>query len=126
MLAGPPTLPDSTMLNLALACLAAPLAPAAGLPVQADAQWTTRRLDVQFRAGGCAFGDIDGDGQLDFLAGGAWYRGPEFVESHVIQAQRTWDPAQYSDHFFDFVEDLDGDARNDVLVVGFPGQAAHW
>ena len=96
------------------------------VPATHEGPWRTQVLDVTFRAEGATFGDLDGDGELDLVAGGAWYRGPDFVEAHELCASRAWDPAHYSDHFFDFVDDLDGDGRNDVLVVGFPGEAAHW
>src|SRR5690606_37962810 len=39
---------------------------------------------------------------------------------------KRFDPHGYSDNFFAYVDDLNGDGHNDVLVIGFPGAAAHW
>ncbi len=92
----------------------------------ATAGWHTTRLDGDFRAEGCALGDLDRDGEVDLVAGSSWYRGPQFRERREIREPKTFDPAGYSDRFLDFVHDLDGDGWNDVLTVGFPGEAAHW
>lgn len=37
--------------------------------------WQTTRLDGDFRAEGCALGDLDRDGEVDLVAGNAWYGG---------------------------------------------------
>ncbi len=100
--------------------------PALPASAQSAGGWRTTRLDGDFRAEGCALGDLDRDGELDLVAGSSWYRGPQFRERREIREPRTFDPAAYSDQFFDFVRDLDGDGWNDVLSVGFPGEAAHW
>jgi putative membrane-bound dehydrogenase-like protein len=90
------------------------------------ASWSTVRLDPAFRAEGCALGDLDRDGELDLVAGPMWWKGPDFRVVNEIRALRAWDPAQYSDSFLYWIDDLDGDGWNDVLEVGFPGEAAQW
>lgn len=34
--------------------------------------------------------------------------------------------AGYSDHFFSWCDDLNGDGQQDILVVGMPGEPAYW
>ena len=44
----------------------------------------------------------------------------------MIYEPVAFDPKKFSDNFLAFVRDFDGDGRDDVLVVGFPGEAARW
>src|SRR6202008_4067206 len=52
--------------------------------------------------------------------------GPEFEAKHAIYAPSPFDPHGYSDNFFVWPRDLDGDGWKDLLVVGFPGKEAFW
>ena len=83
-------------------------------------------LEDRFFAEGAAFGDMNNDGQLDAVAGPFWFAGPEFTERHEIYAPKPFDPLEYSDNFFSFTYDFDGDGWLDVLVIGFPGTEAAW
>jgi putative membrane-bound dehydrogenase-like protein len=83
-------------------------------------------LSKDFLCEGASFADLDRDGQGDVIAGPYWYRGPDFRERRELYPPKTFDPAGYSDNFFAFPYDFDGDGWTDVLFVGFPGQEAAW
>jgi putative membrane-bound dehydrogenase-like protein len=83
-------------------------------------------LSDEFYAEGAAVGDINGDGMLDVVAGPFWYEGPDLLERHAFYPAESFPIEGYSENFVAHVCDLNGDARPDVLVVGFPGKAAHW
>jgi hypothetical protein len=83
-------------------------------------------LSTEFFCEGATYGDLDGDGTNDVVAGPYWYEGPEFTTRHAIYPEPVFVVEAYSDNFFAFVRDLSGDGMNDVLFVGFPGQAAYW
>ncbi|MBM3986164.1 MAG: VCBS repeat-containing protein, partial [Planctomycetes bacterium] len=85
-----------------------------------------RELTREFLSEGAAFADLDRDGHADVVAGPSWYAGPDFRERHALHEPRAFDPAGYSDAFFAFPHDVDGDGWMDVVHVGFPGEAATW
>lgn len=88
--------------------------------------WQTSQLDGRFYAEGATVGDIDGDGQLDVICGPYWYAGPDFQDRYAIYPAQEFDPHGYSDNFFCYTDDFNGDGLTDILVIGFPGAAAFW
>lgn len=100
------------------------------LPAQAAEQqltrWRTVTLSEEFYSEGATAADFNRDGQTDIVAGPFWYEGPDFKARHAIYDPKPFDPHGYSDNFFAYAEDVNGDGWQDVLIYGFPGQDASW
>lgn len=124
--------PPQAILRFAtwIVCVAAllfiPSVSLAAEPQTSKIVWKTDKLDDVFFAEGATAGDIDGDGNADVVSGPYWFAGPDFKQRHTIYAAKPFDPHGYSDNFFSYVDDINGDGNADVLVIGFPGAAAHW
>jgi hypothetical protein len=110
-------------------------------------QFPRQQLTDQFWAEGAAFGDLNHDGVNDIVYGPYWWAGPDFKQRHEFYPSKTTfelalgpmtkiqvpgfqgalgkDNA-YSDNFFSYVHDFNGDGWGDVLILGFPGQDASW
>ncbi|MHC5066641.1 MAG: FG-GAP repeat domain-containing protein, partial [Planctomycetota bacterium] len=84
------------------------------------------QLDADFYSEGASFGDLNGDGQMDLIAGPFWYAGPDFEDRQEIYPAKPFDVARYSDNFFAFVYDFNRDGAQDVFFIGFPGKDASW
>ncbi len=104
---------------LALLCTLIASAQAASL-----ISWQRLQLHGDFYAEGAAIGDINGDGQPDVVSGPFWWEGPTFEKKHTIYQPKVFNINGYSDNFFSYVRDFNGDGRNDILVLGFPGKEA--
>ncbi len=76
--------------------------------------------DIYYSEGANA-GDIDGDGIADAVYGPYWYQGTDFTRKHEIYKPKAQPRERYADNFFSWLYDFNGDGRNDVFVVGFPG-----
>jgi putative membrane-bound dehydrogenase-like protein len=84
------------------------------------------QLSDKFFAEGATFGDLNRDGQADLIAGPFWFEGPDYQKQHIYYPPKPFDPLGYSDNFFAFVHDFNGDGWNDILIYGFPGKDASW
>lgn len=74
---------------------------------------------------GANVGDIDGDGVIDAVYGPHWYKGPDFKEKHAFYPPKAQNKQGYSDHFFAWLYDFNGDGRKDIFTVGFPGKPGY-
>lgn len=83
-------------------------------------------LTDKFYSEGAHFGDFNKDGKIDIVSGPFWYEGPEFKTSHEYYPANPFNPKGYSNNFFAFTHDLNGDGWDDIIVYGFPGQEASW
>lgn len=68
--------------------------------------------------------DIDGDGVLDIVCGGYWYKGPDFRQK--IKMCDVMPEGEYFDDFSDYGMDVNGDGRVDVITGGWFGQTLRW
>ncbi len=105
------------------------------------------QLTPHFWAEGAWYGDFNHDGVMDVVYGPFWWEGPGFTTRHEYRpAKATFkrkrpDGAEeslpgyegalgtnnaYSDNFFTWAWDFNGDTWVDILVVGLPGEATHW
>ena len=105
------------------------------------------QLTDKFWAEGANFGDFNRDGKMDVVAGPFWYEGPDFKKVHEFAPANTTfklkkpDGSEetipgfegglgtnnaYSDNFFAFIYDFNGDGWSDILIYGFPGADASW
>jgi len=113
---------------------AAPARPAPPSPMK----WERYQLSDQFFSEGAAVGDFNKDGKMDVVAGPYWYEGPDFKSARKHQyysygekdgkqvEPKPFDPIKYSDNFFAFVHDVNGDGWDDIMIYGFPGKDASW
>jgi putative membrane-bound dehydrogenase-like protein len=105
------------------------------------------KLSNYFWSEGASFGDFNRDGHMDIVSGPYWYEGPDFTKRHeYYPATKTFthkkadgtdetipgfegalgDKNVYSDNFFAFIYDFNGDGWPDILIYGFPGEDASW
>lgn len=86
--------------------------------------WKRVQLSDQFYSEGASFADIDKDGHMDIISGPYWHAGPDWKQKHEIYEPKVFNIVGYSDNFFSYPRDFNGDGWLDILVLGFPGKEA--
>ncbi len=85
--------------------------------------WKKRVVTRDFLTEGLSTGDLDGDGVKDLVAGAFWFKGPDFKEAIPYRAGKAVPPTVYQeDSFLSWVDDLNGDGKNDILMASHPGK----
>lgn len=84
-----------------------------------------QQLTSGYYSEGANAGDINGDGRADVVSGPYWYEGPDFKTKHEIYPAKPQNREGYADNFLCWMYDFNGDGKNDVLTVGFPGKPGY-
>jgi hypothetical protein len=104
------------------------------------------QLTDQFWSEGAHYADINRDGEMDIISGPFWYEGPDFHRRHeyrpatttftrTVNGKEETVPGfegglgtrnAYSDHFFTWTHDFNGNGWPDILVIGMPGENSFW
>ena len=109
--------------------------------------FTKLQLTPEFWAEGAHVADFNRDGKLDVAYGPFWFAGPDFKTKHEYRPAtnsftlKSADGAEkaipgyegglgtknaYSDCFFMWTADFNGDRWTDILIVGIPGEQGYW
>lgn len=85
--------------------------------------WKKHVITTDFLTEGISAGDIDGDGVKDLVAGAFWFKGPDFKEMKSYRPGKPEPITVYQeDSFLSWVEDFNGDGKNDILMASHPGK----
>ena len=68
--------------------------------------------------------DVDGDGILDIVSGGWWYKGPDFAERYKVCEVRS--EGEYYDDFSTIPMDINGNGKMDFVTGGWFGCNLRW
>lgn len=89
---------------------------------ESGVKFTTRLLTIDANEG-IAAGDVDGDGVTDLVAGRNWFRGGDWA-ARPLRNIDDWNG--YIESNGDFLFDVNGDGRLDVIAGSFRPTEVHW
>jgi hypothetical protein len=117
-------LPGLLLVSVAPFTLLSSAPPEKGVPAE-QITWKKTIIDKTFRSEAVAIADVNKDGRMDILVGDYWYEAPDW-KMHEIRPPGKYDPSAYSTSFCCWTDDFNGDGYPDLIVIPFPGKAAHW
>lgn len=85
--------------------------------------WRKQVVTTDLLTEGLSVGDLNADGAADLVAGAFWFKGPDFKERIQYAEGKALPPTVYQENsFLSWVEDFNGDGKNDVLMASHPGK----
>lgn len=93
---------------------------------QGDINFKKVVVDTRFVSEGVAVADVNNDGQLDIMAGNAWYQAPNWTPHEIAPYVEIDVKSAWSNSFHNWAADLNGDGWTDQIVIGMPGSRAFW
>jgi hypothetical protein len=85
--------------------------------------WTKHVISKDFVTEGIAVHDMNGDKVPDIVAGHLIHHGPDFSKASAFRPGQIYPIGQYAKNsFITFSSDVNGDARQDIIMVGWPGK----